>query len=63
MLELVYHAEFKKSNDFKKLYLQMQDNLIEYRFFTLAGMNIQKWFNTYAYTENLVKYLKSNKKV
>ena len=38
VLEFIYNNEFKKSEDFQVLYAQMQDNMIEYRFFTMAGM-------------------------
>ena len=42
VLDQVYNSEFKKSRDFQILYSQMQDNMIEYRFLTLAGMK-EKW--------------------
>ena len=45
VLDLVYHLEFRQSSDFQKLYSQMQDNMIEYRFFTLAGMNHKEGAN------------------
>lgn len=38
ILDHVYVTDFKRSPDFQKLYKQMQDNMIEYRFLTLAGM-------------------------
>jgi len=41
-LDLVYKDEFKKSAEFKKLMQEMHENLIEYRFFSLAGLRQNK---------------------
>jgi len=38
-LDWIYKAEFKKSIDYKKLVQEMNENMIEYRFFSLAGLH------------------------
>jgi len=37
-LDWVYKAEFKTSPEYKKLEQEMNENMIEYRFFSLAGL-------------------------
>ena len=38
VLDHVYNHEFKRSADFKRLYEQIHDNMIEYRFLNMAGI-------------------------
>ena len=37
-LDWIYKADFKKSREYKKLVQEMNENMIEYRFFSLAGL-------------------------
>ena len=41
-LDWIYKADFKKSLDYKKLVQEMNENMIEYRFFSLAGLQQHK---------------------
>ena len=38
-LDWVYKKEFKKSLHYRRLEQEINENMIEYRFFSLAGLN------------------------
>ena len=39
MLDIVYKFYFKNSDEFKNLLKEINENIIEYRFMSLAGLN------------------------